>query len=183
MVPQHFLLVRRHTVAENITLGLAGTRFFLPARDVETQINAFADRYGLRVAPRAAIWQLSVSEQQRVEILKALLRGADILILDEPTSVLTPQEASQLFAVLRRMKEEGKSVIFITHKLDEVMAVADCVTVMRKGRVVDTVPVAMTSKSQLARMMVVHDVEFRLPDRRPGTCEPAHISVHLCVTC
>src|SRR5205809_839975 len=123
MVPQHFLLVRRHTVAENITLGLAGTRFFLPTRDVERQINAFAERYGLRVDPRAAIWQLSVSEQQRVEILKALLRGAGILILDEPTSVLTPQEATQLFAVLRRMKEEGKSVIFITHKLDEVMAV------------------------------------------------------------
>src|SRR5207302_278249 len=103
MVPQHFLLVRRHTVAENITLGLAGTRFFLPTRDVERQINAFAERYGLRVDPRAAIWQLSVSEQQRVEILKALLRGAGILILDEPTSVLTPQEATQLFAVLRRM--------------------------------------------------------------------------------
>src|SRR5947208_2143046 len=121
MVPQHFLLVRRHTVAENITLGLAGTRFFLPTRDVERQINAFAERYGLRVDPRAAIWQLSVSEQQRVEILKALLRGAGILILDEPTSVLTPQEATQLFAVLRRMKEEGKSVIFITHKLDEAL--------------------------------------------------------------
>jgi len=181
MVPQHFLLVRRHTVAENITLGLAGTRFFLPTRDVERQINAFAERYGLRVDPRAAIWQLSVSEQQRVEILKALLRGAGILILDEPTSVLTPQEATQLFAVLRRMKEEGKSVIFITHKLDEVMAVADRVTVMRKGRVVDTVPVAMTSKSQLARMMVGHDVDFRLPARRPGTGAPALIAEDLWV--
>src|SRR5207247_1618146 len=168
MVPQHFLRVRRHRVAENIALGFAGTRFFLPARDVETQINAFADRYGLRVDPRAAIWQLSVSEQQRVEILKALLRGAGILILDEPTSVLTPQEASQLFAVLRRMKEEGKSVIFITHKLDEVMAVADCVTVMRKGRVVDTVPVAMTSKSQLARRMAGRGVDVR------GACRDGH---------
>src|SRR5437879_11620810 len=113
MVPQHFLLVRRHTVAENITLGLAGTRFFLPTRDVERQINAFAERYGLRVDPRAAIWQLSVSEQQRVEILKALLRGAGILIPDEPTSGSPPHAATQLFAVLRRMKEEGKSVIFI----------------------------------------------------------------------
>ncbi|TMJ05309.1 MAG: ABC transporter ATP-binding protein [Bacillati bacterium ANGP1] len=173
MVPQHFLLVRRHTVAENVALGLSGTRFLLPVRGVEMQINAFADRYGLRVDPHAAVWHLSISEQQRVEILKALLRGAEILILDEPTSVLTPQEATQLFGVLRRMKEEGKSVIFITHKLDEVLAAADRVTVMRKGRVIDTVPVGMASKPQLARMMVGHDVDFQLPARRPGTGAPA----------
>ena len=173
MVPQHFLLVRRHTVAENVALGLSGTRFLLPVRGVEMQINAFADRYGLRVDPHAAIWQLSISEQQRVEILKALLRGAEILILDEPTSVLTPQEATQLFGVLRRMKEEGKSVIFITHKLDEVLAAADRVTVMRKGRVIDTMPVGMASKPQLARMMVGHDVDFQLPTRQPGTGAPA----------
>src|SRR2546428_6625202 len=94
-------------------------------------------------------------------------------MLDEPTSVLTPQEATQLFGVLRRMKEEGKSVIFITHKLDEVLAAADRVTVMRKGRVIDTVPVGMASKPQLARMMVGHDVDFQVPTRQPGTGAPA----------
>lgn len=166
MVPQHFLLVRQHTVAENVLLGLRGTRFLFPAREIETKIVTFADRYGLRVDPHAAIWQLSIGEQQRVEILKALLQGAEILILDEPTSVLTPQEATQLFAVLRRMKNEGKSVLFITHKLDEVMAVADRVTVLRKGRVVDTVPTAGVDKSALARMMVGREVEFQLPARR-----------------
>jgi len=173
MVPQHFLLVRRHTVAENVALGLAGTRFLFPLRDVVAQIEAFEERYGLRVDPGAAIWQLSISEQQRVEILKALLRGAEILILDEPTSVLTPQEATQLFGILRRMKAEGKSIIFITHKLDEVLAAADRITVLRRGRVIDTLRAGAASKPQLARMMVGRDIEFQLPARRPGTGEPA----------
>ncbi len=162
MVPQHFLLVRRHTVAENIALGLAGTPAFFPARPVQQKIEELGRRYGLGVDPRAPIWSLSVSEQQRVEILKALLRGAQILILDEPTSVLTPQEAQSLFGVMRRMKEEGHAVIFITHKLDEVMQVADRVTVLRKGRIIDTLPVSRTDKRSLARMMVGRDVEFRL---------------------
>ncbi len=166
MVPQHFLLVRHHTVAENVILGLRGTRFLFPVREVETKIATFAEHYALRVDPHAAIWQLSIGEQQRVEILKALVQGADILILDEPTSVLTPQEARQLFGVLQRMKSEGKSVLFITHKLDEVMTVADRVTVLRRGRVVDTVPTAGVDKSTLARMMVGREVEFQLPARR-----------------
>ncbi|MDI6771805.1 MAG: ATP-binding cassette domain-containing protein, partial [bacterium] len=162
MVPQHFLLVRRHTVAENVALGLPGMGFIAPARQVEPRIREMADRYGLSVDPRAYIWQLSPSEQQRVEIIKALIRGARILILDEPTSVLTPQEARGLFDVLRRMKLEGHAVIFISHKLDEVAEIADRVTVMRKGRGVATLPVAETDRRLLARMMVGRDVEFRL---------------------
>ncbi|HEY3246894.1 MAG TPA: ABC transporter ATP-binding protein [bacterium] len=163
MVPQHFLLIRRHTVAENVALGLAETRFFRPLAPIEARIREFGARYGLRVDPRARIWQLSVSEQQRVEILKALLRGAQILILDEPTSVLTPQEAEQLFAVLRRMKTEGQAVIFITHKLDEVFAVADRVTVLRRGQVVGTVRTADADRRTLAQMMVGRHVEQVLP--------------------
>ncbi len=163
MVPQHFLLVRRHTVAENIALGLPGASTFFPARRLEQRIVELGERYSLGVDPRAYIWALSVSEQQRVEILKALLRGAEILVLDEPTSVLTPQESQGLFKVLRRMKDEGHAVIFITHKLDEVMDVADRVTVLRKGRVVDTLPIERADKRTLARMMVGREVEFRLP--------------------
>ncbi len=162
MVPQHFLLVRRHTVAENIALGLPGTNFLFPLQQVEEKIRDLADRYGLAVNPRASIWQLSAGEQQRVEILKALIRGAEILVLDEPTSILTPQEAKGLFAVLERMKEEGHAVIFITHKLDEVMEIADRVTVLRRGRAIDTLPVAQTDKRTLALMMVGREVEFRL---------------------
>lgn len=154
MVPQHFLLVRRHTVAENIALGLRETGFLFPLRRVEQRIREFGERYGLTVDPRAYVWQLSVSEQQRAEILKALLRGAEILVLDEPTSVLTPQEATQLFAVLTRMKAEGHAVIFITHKLDEVIEVADRVTVLRKGRVTGTLPIADADKRALARMKI-----------------------------
>ena len=173
MVPQHFLLIRRHTVAENVALGLAGTRFIQPLPPVEQHIREFGDRYGLRVEPRAPIWQLSVSEQQRVEILKALLRGARLLILDEPTSVLTPQEADQLFAVLRRMKAEGHAVIFITHKLDEVFAVADRVTVLRKGRVVGTLPITEADRGRLAQMMVGRGVDSVLPARTPVGHEDA----------
>ncbi len=166
MVPQHFLLVRRHTVVENVALGLPGTPFLFPLHQVEQKIQSIADRYGLAVAPRAAIWQLSAGEQQRVEILKALIRGAEILVLDEPTSVLTPQEARGLFKVLHRMKEEGHAIVFITHKLDEVMEIADRVTVLRKGRVVDTIPTAKTDAHALALMMVGREVEFR-PAKAP----------------
>lgn len=161
MVPQHFLLVRRHTVAENVSLGLAGTPVLFPAREVARRLDDLGARYGLAVDPRAPVWSLSISEQQRVEILKALLRGATILVLDEPTSVLTPQEAQNLFAVLRRMTAGGHAVIFITHKLDEVRAVADRITVLRKGRVVATLPAARADNRTLARMMVGRDVEFR----------------------
>lgn len=162
LVPQHFLLVRRHTVAENIVLGLPREGFLFPARRVAQHVRDVASRYGLAVDPRARIWELSPSEQQRVEILKALIRGAQILVLDEPTSVLTPQETAGLFNVVRRMRQEGCSVIFISHKLDEVTAIADRVTVLRKGRVIVTLSMTETDKRTLARTMVGRDVEFRL---------------------
>lgn len=169
MVPQHFLLVRRHTAAENVALALPTTPLLLPLRAVARRIRTYGARYGLDVNPDAYIWQLSVSEQQRVEILKALLRGARVLILDEPTSVLTPQEATRLFAVLRQMRDEGHTVIFITHKLDEVMAVADRVTVLRKGRVVATLERAGVTPRSLATLMVGREIEMPLPARsRPG---------------
>ncbi len=162
MVPQHFLLIRRHTVAENVLLGLPGQRFFNPAGAIEKTIREMGARYGLAVDPRARIRELSASEQQRVEIVKALVRGARILVLDEPTSVLTPQEARGLFQVMRRMKQQGQAVVFISHKLDEVVDIADRITVLRRGRVVGTVPASGTDKRSLARMMVGRDVEFRL---------------------
>ena len=161
MVHQHFMLVEKHTVAENIALGFA-TKFFFPTEEIARKIREFSERYGLTVDPHAYIWQLSAGEQQRVEIIKALYRGADILILDEPTSVLTPKETNEFFSILRRMKEEGKAIIFITHKLDEVFAVSDRVTVLRKGKVIGKLKTAETNKKELARLMVGREVLFRL---------------------
>ncbi|HDM27029.1 MAG TPA: ABC transporter ATP-binding protein, partial [Candidatus Bathyarchaeota archaeon] len=162
MVHQHFMLVYTHTVAENIALGLPTAKFFLPLREVEEKIRELSERYGLKVDPKAKIWQLSTGEQQRVEILKILYRGAEVLILDEPTAVLTPREAEELFAVMRRMAKEGRAIVFITHKLEEVMAVSDRVTVLRKGRVVATLKTSETDKRELARLMVGREVLFRL---------------------
>ena len=142
MVHQHFRLVEPFTVAENVVLGDhrdLGRSFRINLRAIERRVAELGERYGLAVDPRARIWQLSVGEQQRVEILKALYREARILILDEPTAVLTPQEASALFDTLREMAAEGRTVIFISHKLHEVMAVADRVTVLRRGRSIGTV--------------------------------------------
>ena len=142
MVHQHFRLVSPFTVAENVVLGdhrAESRSFFVRGRAIERRVAELGERYGLGVPPRARIWQLSVGEQQRVEILKALYREARILIMDEPTAVLTPQEAVALFATLRAMADEGKTVIFISHKLHEVLAVADRVTVLRGGRTVETV--------------------------------------------
>jgi simple sugar transport system ATP-binding protein len=169
-VPQHVLLVRRHSVAENIALGLPGGRFFFPIRGLESRIRDMGERYGLEVDPRATIWQLSPGEQQRVEILKVLLRGCDILILDEPTALLTPQEATALLTVLARMRAEGRAIFFITHRLDEVMAIADRLTVLRQGRVVATLPTAKVDTRQLARLMVGRELAVEpLPHRSvPG---------------
>lgn len=154
LVAQHFHLARRHSVAENIALGLPGIPFFYPVKGLEQRIRTLGASYGLSVDPRAKIWQLSPGEQQRVEILKALIQGAKILILDEPTSVLTPQESESLFAVLRRMKSEGESVIFISHKLDEVMEIADHITVLRKGAVVASLDKHEASAESLAQHMM-----------------------------
>ena len=168
MVHQHFMLVYPHTVAENIALGLSTSSLLFPLREIEKKVAELSQRYGLKVDPKARIWQLSVGEQQRVEIIKALYRGAQILILDEPTSVLTPSETQDLFTILRRMAQEEKAIIFITHKLDEVTAVSDRVTVLREGKVVKTVETPSTDKPNLARMMVGREVIFRL-DRKPLT--------------
>src|SRR3954470_5343812 len=174
MVHQHFRLVEPFTVAENVVLGDhrgAGRAFRLRRRAIERRGGELSQRYGLHVDPRARIWQLSLGEQQRVEILKALYREARILILDEPTAVLTPQEADVLFETLREMANEGRTVIFISHKLHEVKAVADRVTVLRGGRAVATVDAADATPRSLAALMVGR--ELRLPSadeqrRRPG---------------
>jgi ABC-type uncharacterized transport system ATPase subunit len=159
MVHQHFTLVPSQTVTENILLGLDRPRFLLHERQSEAEVAALAERFGMRVDPRARIWQLSVGEQQRVEILKMLYRGARILIMDEPTAVLAPQEADDLFATLRSMTREGRSVVFISHKLGEVLAIADRVTVMRRGVVTAAgLPTAGATKADLARLMVGRSV-------------------------
>jgi ABC-type uncharacterized transport system ATPase subunit len=163
MVHQHFMLIPAFTVAENIVLGLGSVRHPLLGLDSAMgRITSLSQEYGINVDPAARVCDLSVGAQQRVEIIKALYRGADLLILDEPTSVLTPQEADDLFKVLRRLVSEGHSVILITHKLDEVMRISDQVTVLRDGKYVATVPTAETSKEELARMMVGRDIVFRV---------------------
>jgi len=162
MVHQHFKLAYPLTVAENIVLGLSTSKFFSPLQDVEKRIHEFSEKYGLKVDPHAKIWQLSAGEQQRVEIIKALYRGADVLILDEPTSVLTSGETKDLFSTLRAMRKEGRAIIFITHKLEEVMSLSDCVTVLRNGRVITSIRTSKTNKRELARAMVGREVIFRL---------------------
>ncbi len=172
MVHQHFRLVDTFTVAENVVLGDhrdGGRPFVLHRRSIESAVAERGARFGLAGDPRAKIWQLSVGEQQRVEILKALYREARVLILDEPTAVLTPQEAEALFETLRAMAAEDRAVIFISHKLHEVTAVADRVTVLRGGRSVATVRTADVTRRELAALMVGRDVE--LGRRR----EPAEI--------
>src|SRR5205809_7319237 len=163
MVHQHFRLVAPFTVAENVVLGDhrdVGRSFLLRARAIEERVEELSRRYGLAVDPHARIWQLSVGEQQRVEILKALYQDARILILDEPTAVLTPQEADALFLTIRAMAADGRTVIFISHKLHEVKAVADRVTVLRRGKSVATVAAADATPRSLAALMVGREVEI-----------------------
>jgi simple sugar transport system ATP-binding protein len=162
MVHQHFRLVTPFTVAENVILGEHGGAsgsVLINPRGVERRVAELGERYGIAVDPRAKLWQLSLGEQQRVEILKALYREAKILILDEPTAVLTPQECESLFATIRRMADEGRTVIFISHKLHEVKAVSDRVTVLRAGRAIATVPTADATPRSLASLMVGREVE------------------------
>lgn len=167
MIHQHFMLVPSQTVTENILLGLEEPRFHLNLREYDRIVFELGERFGLKVDPRAKIWQLSVGEQQRVEILKMLYRGADILIMDEPTAVLAPQEVEDLFVTLRAMAAEGKSIIFISHKLQEVMAIADRVTVLRKGKVTAAgLDARSTTRQELARQMVGRDVVFRV-EKKP----------------
>jgi simple sugar transport system ATP-binding protein len=159
MIHQHFMLVPTLTVAENVALGLPSSRAPLTDLDrVAARIQGLSKDYGLKVDPQAHVWQLSVGERQRVEIMKALYRNASLLILDEPTAVLTPQEVDDLFAILRRMVADGRGLVFISHKIREVLALSDRITVLRNGRVVATVRPAEVTRTDLAHLMVGRDV-------------------------
>src|ERR1043166_9090072 len=160
---QHFMLVDTMTVAENIVLGAEpGTPVSIDLRQAAKEIRQLSDEFRLSVDPGALVHALSVGQQQRVELLKSLYRHARLLILDEPTAVLTPQEVEEFFAILRRMREQGKTVIIITHKLDEVLAISDDVTVMRDGKVVGERKTRDTNAAELARLMVGRDVLLRV---------------------
>ena len=171
MVHQHFMLVPTQTVTENILLGMKEPRFFMNLPRFERRVQQLQDQFGLRVDPKAKIWQISVGEQQRVEILKTLYRGANVLILDEPTAVLAPQEIQELIVTMRSLVAQGKSIIFISHKLHEVEAVADRITVLRKGRVTaEGLPMEGRTRRELAQLMVGRDVVFEIEkeQRVPG---------------
>jgi simple sugar transport system ATP-binding protein len=161
MVHQHFVLVDPFTVTENVILGDEGSAL-VRMEAARERVRTLAESYGFAIDPTAVVEDLSVGEEQRVEILKALYRGAEILILDEPTAVLTPQETQDLFGNLRRLRDDGKTVVFISHKLDEVLEIADRITVLRRGRVVGETTPAQTTKQKLAEMMVGRPVLFRL---------------------
>jgi simple sugar transport system ATP-binding protein len=169
MVHQHFMLIPVMTVAENIVLGSEPTEahVLLDYGEARKRVEEIARTFGFQIDPNVLIQDMTVGQQQRVEILKALYRHADILILDEPTAVLTPQEAGELFAILRSLKAEGMSIVFISHKLNEVLQVADRITVLRRGKKVGTVPREGATEAELARMMVGRDVVLRV-DKDPA---------------
>ncbi len=163
MIHQHFMLVQSLTVAENVALGLKSAhRPMLDLGTITRGIRELGERYGLKVDPNAYIWQLSVGEQQRVEIIKAMYRKASLLILDEPTAVLTPQEVGELFKVLRQMTADRHALIFISHKLQEVLSISDRIMVLRDGRVVGTLPAPSATREALVRMMVGREIALRV---------------------
>ncbi|MCC6616248.1 MAG: ABC transporter ATP-binding protein [Anaerolineae bacterium] len=172
MVHQHFMLVPSLTVAENVALGLKSSRGWRLDLDVVSKrLNELSERYNLKVDPNVPVWQLAVGEQQRVEILRALYKGAALLILDEPTAVLTPQEVDELFQVLEQMTADGRAIIFISHKLHEVLRISQRITVLRDGRRVDTIPTSGATKATLAEMMVGRPVVLEYeqqPSNRGG---------------
>ncbi|MGH2403791.1 MAG: ABC transporter ATP-binding protein, partial [bacterium] len=171
MVHQHFKLIPRFTVAENVILGSEPSRGGrLEMEDARERIRAICGQYGFVLDPDAGVATLSVGEQQRVEIVKVLYRGAEILILDEPTAVLTPQEVDDLFANLRRLRDEGKTIVFISHILEEVLAIADRITVLRRGQVIGSLPASGATKAQIAEMMVGRPVlmDLPIPPASPG---------------
>jgi ABC-type uncharacterized transport system ATPase subunit len=178
MVHQHFMLIPVMTVAENIVLGVEPVRdgVLLDERGAEQRVRELSQQFGLAVDPATLVSSITVGQQQRVEILKALYRGAQILILDEPTAVLTPQEAGELFAIVRSLKADGKSIIFISHKLNEVLEIADRITVLRRGKKIDTVAQEGATEQGLARMMVGRDVLLRV-DKAPAS--PAGVALEL----
>lgn len=159
MIYQHFKLVKPFTVAENIVLGMDRVKI-LKTRELEKQVKELSEEYKIKINPSSAIWQLSIGEQQRVEILKILYRKADILILDEPTAVLTPDEVKELFGTLKNMAERGCTIIFITHKMNEVMEYADRITVLRDGRLVKAVKKEETTEAELAQLMVGREISM-----------------------
>ena len=152
MVHQHFMLIQNHSVIENIALGYEQTPFFFPKIRIHDKVVDFSKKFNFAIEPYKKVWQLSAGEQQRVEIIKALLNGADLLILDEPTSVLTPQEIKELFRILNDMKAQGHMVILISHKLDEIMDICDRVTVLQKGRIAGHVDTANMDKRSLVHI-------------------------------
>ena len=166
MIHQHFKLVDLFTAAENITLGNSSEERYNIAK-VSAEVKKIADKYGFRIDPDKKIYDMSVSEKQTVEIIKVLYRGADILILDEPSAVLTPQETDRLFEVLRKMREDGKSIIIITHKLHEVLSISDRVTILRKGELIGTVDTDKTNAEELTEMMVGRKVELNIDRPTP----------------
>ena len=169
MIHQHFKLVDVFTAAENIVLGLR-EEGKLDRKAVSARVKEIGEKYGFEIDPDKKIYEMSVYEKQTVEIIKVLYRGADILILDEPTAVLTPQETSKLFTILRAMRDDGKSIILITHKLNEVMEVSDVVTVLRKGKYIGAVRTAETNEKELTEMMVGHKVSLNID--RPEPVDP-----------
>lgn len=166
MVHQHFMLIQNHTVIENIALAYEQTPFFFPKIRILKKVVEFSEKFNFSIEPYKKVWQLSAGEQQRVEIIKALLNGADLLILDEPTSVLTPQEIKELFRILRDMKAQGHMIILISHKLDEIMDICDRVTVIQKGEIAGHADTSDTDKRSLARMMIGREVLFNV-NREP----------------
>ncbi len=163
MVHQHFMLIPVMTVAENIVLGVEPRNgLLLDERTAEKRVRELSERFSLAVDPSALVSDITVGQEQRVEILKALYRGADVLILDEPTAVLTPQEAQELFDIIRSLQADGKSIIFISHKLNEVLEIADRITVLRRGKKIETVPREGATEASLARAMVGREVLLRV---------------------
>lgn len=176
MVHQHFRLVSKFTAAENLYLGWEHAPFVLSPRELERRMADLAKRFKLEVKPSAPLWQLSVGEQQRVAILRTLARGAEVLILDEPTSVLSPPETRQLFLMLRTLAKENKTIVFISHKLEEVMDVSDQITVLRSGRKVATLPTSDCNPRMLAQMMVGRPVLFQLEREKAKAERPVLVA-------
>jgi len=173
MVHQHFKLVQPFTVTENIILGMEPKKGLnIDYKSASAQVAKLSEQYGLQVDPNSKIHDISVGMQQRVEIMKILFRGADILIFDEPTAVLTPQEIEELMAIMRRLVAEGKSIILITHKLKEIMEISDRVTIIRRGKVIDTVETNQTNPQELAEKMVGRGVSFKVDKQEPQIGQP-----------
>ena len=170
MIHQHFKLIDIFTAAENVALGIDEGKYDL--KKVAEGVKEISDKYGFDIDPNKKIYEMSVSEKQTVEIIKVLYRGANILILDEPTAVLTPQETEKLFHIIKAMKEDGKAIILITHKLNEVMAISDVVAVLRKGKHIKTVKTSETTAQELTEMMVGRAVNLNIKRTDPVDPKP-----------